>query len=418
MKREIPTITISCGKNDMFMNPPCNFRPNVSTSTSYFSGVSIREINIPDTSAPARKEFLDSLTQLQPYVGRDFVPYTIPSQPFVEPYVPHVLPNPSEVTKKTDLVIANKKTIDKSVAFRKSKDYENALKSCDEALKADPKYLDGWNEKAAIFIDKAEYKTAIEYCDIAIIIDPKYFYAYNNKAIALRMLEDYENALKSCDEALEINPQYSDARNEKNNILKGFYLQISTLITKKQYEEAIKDCDIIIKSDAKNIYAYHNKIIALRMLEDYENALKNCDKSILYMENIDNYGIGKVEDLNKIYLQRKKQHIEAAAKRDYFYNQSVINGVNGFDWYQANPTRDFYSFFRNTLKVSDKTPDNVKLIKDRLYKNLPPYLEQARKSNYFLDEYNKYYEWWIGGCEIDNTKFYKFLREGKKNEAI
>jgi len=110
------------------------------------------------------------------------------------------------------------------------------------------------------------------------------------------------------------------------------------------------------------------------------------------MGNIDNYGIGKVEQLNQLYLERKKQHVEAAAKRGYLYSQGVINGVNGFDWYKANPTRDFYSFFRNTLKVSDKSPENVKLIKERLYKHLPSYLEEAKKSNYFLDEYNKYYK--------------------------
>jgi len=107
MKREIPTITISCGKNDMFMNPPCNFRPNVSTSTSYFSGVSIREINIPDTSAPARKEFLHSLTQLQPYVGRDFVPYTPPVNSFLEEpkYIPPTVNTPSQYTTGDNYVI-------------------------------------------------------------------------------------------------------------------------------------------------------------------------------------------------------------------------------------------------------------------------------------------------------------------------
>lgn len=390
MKREIPTITISCGKNDMFMNPPCNSIGNTTSSINYTTWTANDSKYGP--AIINLDKSLRTLPESTTYVRPDFVFYTPPSQPFIQPDIPYVVPNQSEVTKKTDPVIVNKKNIDKSVAFRKSKDYENALKSCNEALKADPKYLDGWNEKAAIFIDKAEYKTAIEYCDIAIIIDSKYFYAYNNKAIALRKLEDYENALKSCDEALKINPQYSDARNEKNNILNGFYLQISTLITKKQYEEAIKDCDIIIKSDAKNLYAYHNKVMALRMLEDYENALKSCDKIISYMGNIDNYGIGKVEGFNKLYLERKKQHVEAAAKRDYFYSQGVINGVNGFDWYKANPTRDFYSFFRDTLKVSDKSPENVKLIKGRLYTNLPPYLEEVKKSNYFLVEYNKYYK--------------------------
>lgn len=107
MKREIPIITIRCGKNDMFMDPPCNFRPNVSTSTSYFSGVSIREINIPDTSAPARKEFLDSLTQLQPYVRPEFVPYTQPSQSFIpEPkYIPPTVNTPSSYTTGDNYVI-------------------------------------------------------------------------------------------------------------------------------------------------------------------------------------------------------------------------------------------------------------------------------------------------------------------------
>jgi tetratricopeptide (TPR) repeat protein len=423
MKREIPTIIISCGKDDMFMHPPCNSIGNTASSVNYTTWTA--NSSKYGSAITNLDKSLTTIPESTPYVRPDFVFYTPPSQSFIQPDTTYVVPNPSEVTKKTDPVIVNKKNIDKSVAFRKSKDYENALKSCNEALKADPKYLDGWNEKAAIFIDKAEYKTAIEYCDIAIIIDSKYFYAYNNKAVALRKLEDYENALKSCDEALKINQGYSDARNEKNNILNGFYLQISTLITKKQYEEAIKSCDIIIKSDAKNIHAYHNKVMALRMLEDYENALKNCDKSILYMGNINNYGIEKVEELNKLYFERKKQHIEAAVKRDYFYSQGVINGVNGFDWYKANPTRDFYSFFRDTLKVSDKSPENVKLIKGRLYKNLPPYLEEARKSNYFLDEYNKYYKDMVASKEklsqfiyIYNTKAIASKKLGDYESAL
>jgi tetratricopeptide (TPR) repeat protein len=423
MKREIPTITISCGKNDMFMNPPCNSIGNTASSVNYTTWTA-NSSKYNSAIINLDKSFT-TITESTPYVRPDFVLYTPPSQSFIQPDTTYVVPNPSEVTKKTDPVIVNKKNIDKSVVFRKSKDYENALKSCNEALKADPKYLDGWNEKAAIFIDKAEYKTAIEYCDIAIIIDSKYFYAYNNKAVALRKLEDYENALKSCDEALKINQGYSDARNEKNNILQGFYLKVSALITQKQYEEAIKSCDIIIKSDAKNLHAYHNKVMALRMLEDYENALKSCDKIISYMGNIDNYGIGKVEGFNKLYLERKKQHIEAAVKRDYFYSQGVINGVNGFDWYKANPTRDFYSFFRDTLKVSDKSPENVKLIKGRLYKNLPPYLEEARKSNYFLDEYNKYYKDMVASKEklsqfiyIYNTKAIASKKLGDYESAL
>jgi hypothetical protein len=102
----------------------------------------------------------------------------------------------------------------------------------------------------------------------------------------------------------------------------------------------------------------------------------------------------KAEELNKLYLQRKKQHIKAAAKRDNLYNSSNVNGVNAFSWYKSNPSRDFYTFFRDGLNIPDReqqTPDNVRIIKN-LYQNLPKYLEEAKRSDYYLDQYNKYYQ--------------------------
>ena len=100
----------------------------------------------------------------------------------------------------------------------------------------------------------------------------------------------------------------------------------------------------------------------------------------------------KVEELNGLYLESLAKYKESVAKRDYYYNQGVINGVNAFLWVKSNPTRCFYSFFRDTLKISDTTPANVDLIQNRLYKNLPLYLAEERKVNYYLDEYSKYYK--------------------------
>lgn len=100
----------------------------------------------------------------------------------------------------------------------------------------------------------------------------------------------------------------------------------------------------------------------------------------------------KVEELNGLYLESLAKYKESVAKRDYFYRQGVINGVNAFLWVKSNPTRDFYSFFRDILKVSDTSPENVDLIQNRLYKNLPLYLAEERKVNYYLDEYERYYK--------------------------
>jgi hypothetical protein len=37
------------------------------------------------------------------------------------------------------------------------------------------------------------------------------------------------------------------------------------------------------------------------------------------MGNIDNYGIGKVEGFNKLYLERKKQHVERSRSKERLF---------------------------------------------------------------------------------------------------
>jgi len=124
----------------------------------------------------------------------------------------------------------------------------------------------------------------------------------------------------------------------------------------------------------------------------FSEALEYSNIALYNIGDINGFEVKGVEQANKLYLEKKQQYVEVAAKRDYFYNQGVINGVNAFSWVKNNPTRDFYSFFRDTLKISDKTPDNVNLIQNRLYKNLPKYLEESQRANSFYNEYNKYYD--------------------------
>lgn len=124
----------------------------------------------------------------------------------------------------------------------------------------------------------------------------------------------------------------------------------------------------------------------------FSEALKYSDIALYNVEDIDNLGLQTLAQANNLYLERNQQYVESAAKRDNFYKQGVINGVNAFSWVKDNPTRDFYTFFRETLKVSDKSPENVNLINNRLYHNLPKYLQEAERTNYFYNEYNKYHD--------------------------
>ena len=249
-----------------------------------------------------------------------------------------------ESRSSENTVHKNKQHIDKSVALRQSGDYETALKSCDGALQANPKYLDGWNEKASVLMSKGQYEKAIECCDTAIKIDSTYFVAYNNKALSLTKLGKYDKAIECCNLAIQ-------------------YMGV------------------------------HNIAV-------------------------------KIEESNSLYLERLELYKDSAAKRDYLYNSSNVNGVNAFSWSIQNPTHGFAWFFEYSLKVSSTTPDNVRIIKN-LNKNLPVYIEEVKRADYFWDQYNKYYQDMISlkgkltlvAC-IYNTKAEALKKSGDYESAL
>ena len=141
-----------------------------------------------------------------------------------------------------------------------------------------------------------------------------------------------------------------------------------------------------------------DKAVSLHKSGNFSEALKYSDMALYSMGDINSFEVKGVEQANKLYLERKQQHVEAAAKRDNLYNSSVVSSgnksVNAFGWVKDNPTRDFYTFFREALNIPDKeqkSPDNVRIIK-KLYELLPLYVEEAQRTNYFYNEYNKYYD--------------------------
>jgi len=137
-----------------------------------------------------------------------------------------------------------------------------------------------------------------------------------------------------------------------------------------------------------------DQAVSLHKSGKFSEALKYSDIALYNIGDIDNLGLKTIAQANKLYLERKQQHVDSASKRDYLYNSSVVNGVNAFSWVKSNPTRDFYTFFREALNIPDKeqkSPDNVRIIK-KLYELLPLYVEEAQRTNYFYNEYNKYYD--------------------------
>jgi hypothetical protein len=127
--------------------------------------------------------------------------------------------------------------------------------------------------------------------------------------------------------------------------------------------------------------------LASRMAEENRQAQIRKAKELKIAEE----NRQRVEELNRLYLERLKQYKDSASKRDNLYNSSNVNGVNAFSWSKQNPTHGFKWFFDKSLKVPTNTPDNIRII-NNLNRNLPLYLEEVKRADYFWDQYNKYYQ--------------------------
>ena len=127
--------------------------------------------------------------------------------------------------------------------------------------------------------------------------------------------------------------------------------------------------------------------LASRMAEENRQAQIRKAKELKIAEE----NRQRTEELNRLYLERLKQYKDSASKRDNLYNSSNVNGVNAFSWSKQNPTHGFKWFFDKSLKVPTNTPDNIRII-NNLNRNLPLYLEEVKRADYFWDQYNKYYQ--------------------------
>lgn len=226
------------------------------------------------------------------------------------------------------------------------------------------------------------------------------------------MKNNEKEAINKLNNILEKLPRTGPAQEIKNNvqiITQGLYnldqevKQKEQLLVQQEKElvrlksitdNSSKVARDIISESKSNL----DQAVSLHKSGNFSEALKYSDIALYTIGDINSFEVKGVEQANKLYLERKQQHVEAAAKRDSLYNSSVVSSgnksVNAFAWVKDNPTRDFYTFFREALNIPDKeqkSPDNVRIIK-KLYEILPLYVEEAQRANYFYNEYNKYYD--------------------------
>jgi len=164
--------------------------------------------------------------------------------------------------------------------------YENAIMFFNKSLKVNPNNPDPYYDRAITKRKLERLEDALLDYNKVIELDPKYLKAYNNRGYVHTLLLNYSEAINDFNMALKIEP---DAYGYNN---RGFAkLKIGDL------KGAKKDCELSMKLNPKNSWAYHYLgLVYFKMGDD----IKGCELLNKSFE------LGKVEVKQEIEQKCKK----------------------------------------------------------------------------------------------------------------
>ena len=94
----------------------------------------------------------------------------------------------------------------RSATYHQLRQYDDALRDCNQAMELDPKLVNTYNTRGHIFLSLKEYNKALQDFDRAIQLDPTFFQAFNNRGLVYRELHQYERALSNLNQAIQLEP--------------------------------------------------------------------------------------------------------------------------------------------------------------------------------------------------------------------
>jgi tetratricopeptide (TPR) repeat protein len=143
--------------------------------------------------------------------------------------------------KAGDLQISRKELSLKDIILKGNehiykKEYSEAIRWYDKAIKIDPNDASAWTNKGLALDKIGKHKGAIECFDKALQVDPNNPYAWTNKGYVLHGLGKYKEAIQYYDKALQVDPNNVLALNIKGVALNklGRHKEAKELTQKKQ----------------------------------------------------------------------------------------------------------------------------------------------------------------------------------------
>ncbi len=183
---------------------------------------------------------------------------------------------------------------DKGLKAFEAGNYESALIYFEEAIELNPDVADYYIYNGMALIKNGDMDKALLEFDKAILDTDNQIVRQNNKksyrgkGIAYFEMADYKNAVEAFDKALEIK-ELSEMNRDIN------YYKSNALEACKEYEEAIKTCDELLKEDKSDPDIFFRSAKCKAGLGKHEDAIKDYDKAIGLDDTNYDYYFGKYD---------------------------------------------------------------------------------------------------------------------------
>ena len=281
-----------------------------------------------------------------------------------------------------------------------AKDYDQAIKEFNVAIRLDSNYADAYNGRGAAYSNKRDYDRAIADFSQAIQLNSKYADAYNNRGNVYLNKRDYDRAIADYEAVLRLAPNHANA---KKNLAEA-QKQVQTLAeerkiadysqaikleptaskyidrgnayaNKKDYDRAIADYTEAIKLEP-NASRYNNRGNAYNNKKDYDNAIADYDQAIKLDANFKwaYYNRGLVY-YNKKDYDRAIADYDQAIKLDANYTSAYYN--RGLVYYNKKDYARAIADYEAALRL-DPNHANAKNNLAEAQKQYKPILEEER----------------------------------------
>jgi len=248
----------------------------------------------------------------------------------------------------------------RSLVYKDMKNFELAEQDCSKALDLNSFFFEAQIDKGYYLEKKGLYIDAIENFKRAISItncENNLIQAYISSADALNKIKNYNEAIRDCNIVLEIKPSSAEAHINRAAAFNGI----------GRYEEAVRDCEAAIELDPLLIEAHINLAGALNEIGKYNQAIQSCETAIKINRSNPSIYINK----GKIFADlgdeiSALQNYEFAISLDHntfdaYFNAAEIylfkkNFLKGWDYYEK---RNQSKLLRSNFHETNKKPELI-----------------------------------------------------------